>query len=122
MTTADDKLIAQYLLGELSEEERDRFEEQFFSDDLFFQKVEAARDQLIEDYLRGGLSGRDRERFDAYFLSSPSRREKVETMRALIQEASRTEDLGANIVHAQALQYGTHGTAGNNARSFRRWF
>lgn len=89
MKPEDDKLIARYLLGELSEEERDRFEERLFADDLFSHEIEAARDQLTEDYLRGALSGREHERFETCFLASPSRRERVETTRALIQVANR---------------------------------
>ena len=89
MKSESDKIIARYLLGELPEEERDRFEERLFTDDLFFHQIEAARDQLTEDYLRGSLSGRERERFETYYLASPSRRERVDTTRALIQLANR---------------------------------
>jgi anti-sigma factor RsiW len=84
-----DNLIARYLLGELPEDERDRFEERLFADDLFFREIEAARDQLIEDYLRLALSERERERFETYFLASPSRREQVDNTRALIAVANR---------------------------------
>lgn len=90
MRPEDNKLIARYLLGELSEDERDRVEERLFGDDLFFHEIEAARDQLTEDYLQGRLAGRERERFNAYFLASPSRRERVETTGALIQAANRS--------------------------------
>lgn len=89
MKPEDEKRITQYLLGELSEEERDHFEERLFADDLFFHEIEAARDQLTEDYLRGALSGRERGRFETYFLASPSLRERVDTTRALIQVANR---------------------------------
>lgn len=71
-----------YLLGTLSEEERDRFEEQYFADDDLFQEIQALRDELIDDYLKDDLSGHDRRLFETNFLASPSHRQKVEFARA----------------------------------------
>lgn len=75
--------INQFLLGELSEEERQQFEEQWFDQDDFFQEVLAAEDDLIDAYVRGTLSSQQRTRFEAQFLNSPQQRQRVEFAKAL---------------------------------------
>lgn len=82
--------FAQYLLGELPEEERARLEQEYFDDDEFFQQLLVAEGELIDAYVRGELGGRRRERFEASFLSSPRQRERVEIARALVDYATRS--------------------------------
>jgi uncharacterized membrane-anchored protein YhcB (DUF1043 family) len=84
----DEKLISRYLLGELTDEEKDFFEERLFTDSSLFEETEAARDELIENYLRGDLAGQTREKFERYFLASPGRRDTVETLSTLLKVAS----------------------------------
>jgi hypothetical protein len=79
----DDKLISQYLLGDLSEEDQAQLEEQFFNDDEYFDSMLAIEDELIDDYVQGELSPRQRELFEKHFLGSPERRSRVEFAQAL---------------------------------------
>src|SRR4030095_79415 len=71
-----------YLLGTLSEEERDRFEEMYFSDDAAFEEVEIAEGELIDRYVRGELAKSDRARFEAMLAASPRLGERVQFARA----------------------------------------
>lgn len=79
----DDKLISQFLLGELSEENKAQLEAQFFNDDEYFDYMLAIEDELIDDYAQGALSPHQRELFEKHFLNSAERRSRVEFARAL---------------------------------------
>jgi hypothetical protein len=70
-----------YLLGTLSEEERDRFEEMYFSDDAAFEEVEIAEGELIDRYVRGELAKSDHARFEAVLAASPRLGERVQFAR-----------------------------------------
>jgi len=82
-------MLTRYLLGELSQAERDRFEENFFSDSDLFIELLDAKDQLISDYLNGRLSPGDRGRFEQRFLTLPECRREVELAQLLTQPAAR---------------------------------
>jgi hypothetical protein len=71
-------LLARYLLGELSETEQERLEEQYFSDDALLIEMLAVEDQLIDDFLRNKLTAEERRRFERGYLSFSCKREKVE--------------------------------------------
>ncbi|HEX7296403.1 MAG TPA: hypothetical protein VF251_11650 [Pyrinomonadaceae bacterium] len=70
-----------YLLGTLSEEERDRFEEMYFSDESAFEEVEIAEAELIDRYVRDELSKTDRAQFESVAARSPRLLERVEFAR-----------------------------------------
>jgi hypothetical protein len=74
--------MIRYLLGSLSEEERERLDELSFIDDEFAVRLSSVENDLVDAYARGELSGERLERFDTYYLASPMRREKVKTARA----------------------------------------
>ena len=101
----DEQIIARYLLGELSEEEQIRIEEQYFGNGDFFEQCLVVEDQLIDDYLRGQLPRRKRDRFETYFLASPRRRERVELARVLIKTVSETSAVtrGSSIASPELL-------------------
>lgn len=73
--------IARYLLGSLSEEERARLEEKYFSDDTAFEEMQIAEEELIDQYVRAELSNEDRARFAAMVARSPRLAERVEFAR-----------------------------------------
>jgi hypothetical protein len=78
----DDKLIARYLLGELSEEEQVQLEERAFSDSDYLERVRAVEKDLIDEYARGELSGSARQSFEQRFLASEPRRRQIEFAKA----------------------------------------
>src|SRR5262249_47518718 len=89
-----EELIVQYLLGSLSEEETERFDELCFVDDEFAERLSAVENDLVDNYVRGELSGRKLERFDSYYLASPRRREKVKIARSFQIHAERAVAAG----------------------------
>jgi hypothetical protein len=76
-------VINQYLLDELSEEERERFEKRLITDREFKEQVLIAEDALIESYLNDELSQEDKRRFRAHFLSTPQQIQKFQVAQAM---------------------------------------
>ncbi|HEX4951295.1 MAG TPA: hypothetical protein VFZ34_31850 [Blastocatellia bacterium] len=77
--------MTQYLLGDLSEEETLRLEEQFFTDDEAFTQLQALEDELRYDYARGGLSREQRRQFEHRFLSQPGESQRVALAQAVLE-------------------------------------
>lgn len=67
-----------YLLGTLSEEERERLEERYFSDDKEFEEIEIAEEELIDRFVRGELTGTNLTEFEQTVARSPRLMERVE--------------------------------------------
>ena len=80
------KLIIPYLLGELSPEEQEKLEDQYFDNDSLFDEMGVAEDELIEAQLNGELSGPALERFGQQF-SKAARHENLEFTKALLRYA-----------------------------------
>lgn len=83
--------IREYLLRNLAEAERARFEESYFADDALLDRVEAEEDLLVSDYVLGRLSDSDRHRFEQALLATPYYRERVETTTRLRRKIARDE-------------------------------
>ncbi|HEV7905822.1 MAG TPA: hypothetical protein VGO96_18425 [Pyrinomonadaceae bacterium] len=81
------ELIKRYLLGELSEQEREQVEQRLMSEDDLYQQLLLAEDDLIDDYISGALSERDRAKFGGRFLHVPELRQDVQSVKALRQYA-----------------------------------
>ena len=94
LSSDEERAIIHYLLGEMSESERDAFEAAFFSDDASVEKLEIVRDELVDRYAMGRLSEGDRRRFQSHFLESPYHRHKLELAVSLISSLE-TESPGA---------------------------
>jgi hypothetical protein len=93
----DDKLAKRYLLGELSEQELAKLEEQYFADDEAFERLGAAEDDLLDAYALNQLSAADRKRFERRLLLSSAQRERVRFARTLLRTASSTQQIESNI-------------------------
>jgi len=78
-----EKLIAQYLLGELPEEQQVAIEDRAFEDKEYLATITAVENDLIDEYVRQELSETERVRFEDRFLASADRRKRVEFARAL---------------------------------------
>ena len=94
MEAINEQLITSFLLGDLSEDARQKIEERVFRDDSFYEQVLAVQEELADDYVQNKQSPGKREQFEQYFLHSPRRRERVEFAAALSGALSRSE-LGA---------------------------
>jgi hypothetical protein len=90
-----------YLLGELSEEEREELEEAYFTDDGRFERFLAVKDDLIDAYARDNLTREKRERFEQHFLASEPRSQHVDEAKEFIRAVSASS-LNAAIVNVTA--------------------
>jgi hypothetical protein len=79
MTTSGEieQLLTKYLLNEVSEEERERIEEQLFIDRDFLERVETAEMRLIDRYVLGAMSADEKARFISEYLSVPEHARRV---------------------------------------------
>lgn len=80
-----DDFMTRYLLGELSEEEREDFEDRYLRDQILHEQLLAACDDLVVAYVRGELPEPARARFEEHFLGSPDHRQEVEWTRELLE-------------------------------------
>src|SRR6476620_7406940 len=83
MSVDNEKLISQYLLGELPEEQQVEIEDRAFSDKDYLATITTVENDLIDEYVRGELSAADQQRFESRFLASAERRKRVQFAKAL---------------------------------------
>lgn len=81
------EIAIRYLLGNLSEEDKTRLEEQYFLDDKQFEELELAEDELIDRYVRSELSLKETNQFEK-LLESPRMAERVEVARLLAKRTT----------------------------------
>ena len=72
-----EKEIERYLFNELSDTERERFEDRFAAEDELFYEIAARENELVDEYLNGRLGGELLGRFEASLASNPARRQKI---------------------------------------------
>lgn len=75
--------IREYLLGQLSDDGLEQFEQRLFADDDLFEEVLVAEDELIDESLAGELKQNESELFAKNFLNSRDREQKLIFRRAL---------------------------------------
>lgn len=85
----DQKLVRQYLLGDLEGEQRQQIEEQLFADTDYFERVLVIEDELIEDFVFDLLPIAEERKFVDHFLSTPRQIQKVRTAQALKEYSER---------------------------------
>jgi hypothetical protein len=79
----DEKLITDFLLGNLPEEEIERLDEMSLADDDFANRLQSVENDLIDAYVRSELSGTTLTQFKSNYLKSSKRQEKVAFAQAL---------------------------------------
>jgi hypothetical protein len=67
----DQDTIRGYLLGRLTDEERQNIEERLMTDDDFFEELEISKEEVIEDYCAGELTSKEQEWLEQHLLASP---------------------------------------------------
>ena len=86
--------LTRYLLGKLSESERESIESELFADEDAFEQTLIAEDELVDAYARGELPAKERTQFEETFLNSAAARERVHFARTLagaVSDARRRE-------------------------------
>ena len=86
----NEKLIAQYLLGDLHEEQQVGIEDRAFQDEEYLATITAVENDLIDDYVRQELSETERRKFETKFLASAERRKRVDFARAFVKVAAES--------------------------------
>jgi hypothetical protein len=82
-TGKDEMLLRRYLLGDATDQERERVEEQLMTDRQYFSHFLEAEEILIDEYVNGALGPGESETFETYFLRAPERRDKLAFSRSL---------------------------------------
>jgi len=90
LESVDNALLTRYLLGDISESQREHLEHEYFSNDELWAALNAAADDLIDAYVRGDLIQTQREQFEQHFMNSSDRRKRVEFARVLMDPALRS--------------------------------
>lgn len=86
-TKQDERLLVRYLLGTLSDAERDELETRYFSEAALLELLLATENELIEDYTDGRLSADERRNFEQYYLRTPEKRSRVNLVNQLRKSA-----------------------------------
>ena len=84
----DQAPVRDYLLGLLSDEAREQFEQLLLTQDEFFAQVLAVEDELVDEYLRGSLESDEAEMFAKHFLNSAERQQKLRFAKAFKKYAA----------------------------------
>jgi methionine-rich copper-binding protein CopC len=77
--------VVSYLLGQLSDEEVEQFEDECFAQESWPAQIEAIEDDLIDEYLHGELSPEQHQLFEHNYLTSEGRQTRVRTASALLR-------------------------------------
>lgn len=102
----DEGLIRRYLLGELTEDERQQFEKRMMIDTELDNEVLLAEDEIVERYTEGRLPEDELEHFETSFLSTADGRQQLSFARALskyVSTAAGEESQAAGTIHRPAL-------------------
>jgi hypothetical protein len=106
----NEKLLIQYLLGNLPEEQQERIEGEFLRDDQSYEQLLALEDELFYDYAQNKLSAGDREQFEKRFLSSEGNRKRAILASSLARKMSE----------AAPVETAEKGAAGREPQPFWR--
>jgi hypothetical protein len=80
-----------YLLGQLGDEETERFEQDYLRSPEMLADLTAEEDLLVEQYLEGELVEDERERFERVYLSSPAGQRRVDVVSRLRVAAAQRQ-------------------------------
>jgi hypothetical protein len=88
-----DALLRQFLLGRVTDEERQRIESLFLTDAEAKERTIAAEQELIDDYLEDGLTTEDRKQFHLHYGQTPEQQRKLKIARSIKEwaETATTE-------------------------------
>ena len=79
-----------FLLGRVTDAERDRIERELFTEGDAFDAMLAAEEELFVDYTAGTLGTDDRRRFESRFLATDAGRRRLESTGAALGVLRRT--------------------------------
>jgi hypothetical protein len=106
----NEKLLTQYLLGNLPEGQQKRIEGEFLRDDQSYERLLALEDELFYGYAQNKLSAGEREQFEKRFLSSEGNRKR----------AILASSLARKLSEAAPVETAEKGAAGREPQPFWR--
>lgn len=86
--TEEGKLLAAYILGNLSEAAETRLEDEYLTDESAREKLLIVEDELVDAYIEDHLTADERKQLESRFLASPQGQRKLELTIALMGLAS----------------------------------
>lgn len=100
----DEKLLRQYLLGQLSLGEQVEIEARLFLNSEYEQMAQMVKDELVDDYACENLTESERRKFESHFLARPEHRAEVKIVLALQKLSNRpvTDKSQAAVVAASS--------------------
>lgn len=101
----NEKLIAEYLLGDLPEEQQVEIEDRAFQDTEYLASITAVENDLIDEYVRDEMPETVRRKFENRFLASAERRKRVEFAKALTQITSEYAFKEKGVVAAVSVSW-----------------
>ena len=116
----DDKTLTSYLLGELSEAQQTRIEEQLFSDQECYERLQALKAEITDQCLRETLTPQQRDRFVQRFLSTRTGRDDALFARAL-DGVLREEETKRNAAEPEQMTQSWWRSLGMFFRSASGW-
>lgn len=97
MAEMDHTEIKRYLFMEMSETEREKFEEMMFADDGLFYNVADLENDQVDRYVRRELNARERARFEKALPKVPSRMQKIANAAALQDHIASAASVGEEV-------------------------
>jgi hypothetical protein len=79
---SDYKETRLYLLGQLTESEREQFEQRLLTEPTLHEGLIAVEDELVDEYLTSKLNEDDRRQFEVHFAITAERQNKIQFGRA----------------------------------------
>jgi hypothetical protein len=89
-------LVIRYFFGELDEDEEDRIEQAFLTDDQFFEQMLSIEHALIDDYVRGLLSEPEGKKVEAFLRSSRRKQREADSVNSFVNDLSKTRTINPN--------------------------
>ncbi len=86
-----DARVVSYLLGQMSEEEAERFEDECLEQKNWPSHVELVEEELIDAYLHDDLRPERRALFERNYLTTEARQERVRLAAALLRQVCERE-------------------------------
>ena len=83
LSTNDQDIISDYLLGRLTDDEQQTVEERLMVEDDFFDEFEASANELVEQYSAGELGAKERDWFQKHYLASTEGQQRYKLVVAL---------------------------------------
>jgi len=89
----EEQITQRYLLGEMTEAEREALEREYFNDPQLFDRMVQAESELVDNYARGLLAPPVRDRFEQYYLVHFERRERAKFAATLATRVDRVSEV-----------------------------